>query len=222
MNNTSICTIVFALLAIVIITVQNYQFQDLEIYEVKTRLPIKFELVDQLKFRKTLYYLGRSNGCTCQDLTCGCCAGVNITQFNFDREGCMNFTYSPCKFDVTMNMLWNEESVYTNKFSAQNPPPLCMPIPIPYVPQAQVDFCVKMFNIHMPGQNLNMCMDMEMRVQKQRLVVLHFNCMRFGQDGIALTRPDSECPLSSSESNEEDSTSQPAADIFDPVTETRL
>lgn len=27
MNNTSICTIIFALLAIVILTVQNYQFQ---------------------------------------------------------------------------------------------------------------------------------------------------------------------------------------------------
>lgn len=32
----------------------------------------------------------RSNGCTCQDLTCGCCAGFNIQQFNFNREG--NYT----------------------------------------------------------------------------------------------------------------------------------
>lgn len=29
----------------------------------------------------------RSNGCTCQELTCGCCLGMQISQFNFSREG---------------------------------------------------------------------------------------------------------------------------------------
>lgn len=29
----------------------------------------------------------RSNGCTCQELTCGCCLGMQINQFNFSREG---------------------------------------------------------------------------------------------------------------------------------------
>lgn len=29
----------------------------------------------------------RSNGCTCQQLTCGCCLGINLNQFQFNREG---------------------------------------------------------------------------------------------------------------------------------------
>lgn len=29
----------------------------------------------------------KSNGCTCQELTCGCCVGLNIQQFGFNREG---------------------------------------------------------------------------------------------------------------------------------------
>lgn len=29
----------------------------------------------------------RSNGCTCQDLSCNCCLGINMEQFQINREG---------------------------------------------------------------------------------------------------------------------------------------
>lgn len=29
----------------------------------------------------------RSNGCNCLQLNCGCCLGINLSQFNFNREG---------------------------------------------------------------------------------------------------------------------------------------
>lgn len=29
----------------------------------------------------------RSNGCTCQELNCGCCLGINLPRLNFSREG---------------------------------------------------------------------------------------------------------------------------------------
>lgn len=29
----------------------------------------------------------KSNGCTCQQLTCGCCVGLNIQQIQFNRKG---------------------------------------------------------------------------------------------------------------------------------------
>lgn len=29
----------------------------------------------------------RSNGCTCQNMMCGCCLGMNIQNFHFHREG---------------------------------------------------------------------------------------------------------------------------------------
>lgn len=29
----------------------------------------------------------RSNGCTCQDLSCNCCLGINMEQFQVNREG---------------------------------------------------------------------------------------------------------------------------------------
>ncbi|KAJ8921295.1 hypothetical protein NQ315_013769 [Exocentrus adspersus] len=35
------------------------------------------------RLRRVLF---RSNGCSCFELTCGCCMGINFTQFSFNRE----------------------------------------------------------------------------------------------------------------------------------------
>lgn len=64
----------------------------------------------------------------------------------------------------------NENNLYSNMVSAKNPPPLCIPVPLPYIP-LNTEMCVKMFNIFTPGRNLHMCLDMEMKVQKAPIIV---------------------------------------------------
>lgn len=69
-------------------------------YDVDSRLPLRLTSIQNslsasfgdsgqsatktIIFRRFGY---RSNGCTCQELTCGCCAGFNLQQINFNREG---------------------------------------------------------------------------------------------------------------------------------------
>ncbi|CAH0562484.1 unnamed protein product [Brassicogethes aeneus] len=157
----------------------------------------------------------RANGCTCHGLSCGCCLGFNFQQFNFNREGCMNFTYDPDDFSISLNMLMNENSVFSNTISAKNPPPLCIPLPLPYIP-VSVEMCAKLFDIHTPGQNLHMCLDFETRFEHASLLVLHFDCMRMGMDGVALAKP-GEVPPSQLSTTTTDSQLNP--DIYDIVTE---
>ncbi|KAF7283701.1 hypothetical protein GWI33_023121, partial [Rhynchophorus ferrugineus] len=158
----------------------------------------------------------RSNGCTCQWFTCGCCLGINLNQFQFNREGCMNFTYAPLKFAVTMDMIFDGNSVFSYTFSARNPPPLCIPVAIPYVP-LQVETCAKLYDIHTPGQNLHMCFDFETRIEKATILVLHFDCMRMGNDGLAFIKPGDTGPLPPSLTTTP--TSQLDSDVYDQVTE---
>lgn len=88
-----------------------------------------------------------------------------------------------------MNVLLDDNSLYQNQVSGRNPSPVCVPVPVPYVP-LYVDMCVKLFNIFMPGRNLHLCMDWLTRVQHQPVMIVHFECVRMGANGFAFVSPD--------------------------------
>ncbi|CAG9807272.1 unnamed protein product [Chironomus riparius] len=127
--------------------------------------------------------------CGCYDYQCGCCAGMSMEQFNINQRMCMNFTYDPYEFAIMMDMNMNENSVYSNMFSGKNPSPLCLPVPTGPIPLG-MEMCVKLFNIFTPGYNLHMCMDVLAQIQSSPMIILHFDCMRFGRDGPALLKPE--------------------------------
>lgn len=99
-------------------------------------------------------------------------------------------------------------------FLAKNPPPLCIPVQIPPIPLPLVDFCAKLFDIHTPGQNLHMCFDFETKIDKATVLILHFDCMRMGNDGVMVVKPGQENPLEPATTD-----SQVDIDTYDEVTE---
>ncbi|KAB0791031.1 hypothetical protein PPYR_02831 [Photinus pyralis] len=184
-------------------TLESDMSQMLIYYEPRSRLPLRITSIQNSLSNSSLGFhqsntkvdaevvlrrFGfRSNGCTCQEFYCGCCAGFNFQQFNFNREGCMRFTYNPYEFSISVDMSMNDESIFSTTISARNPPPFCIPIPLPFLPT--VDFCAKLLDIYTPGQNLHMCLDFETRIQRATVLILHFNCMQMGVDGVSLLRP---------------------------------
>lgn len=110
------------------------------------------------------------------------------------------------------SLIWIKN--YVISFSARDPPPLCIPVSIPIIPFAAVDFCAKLFDIHTPGQNLHMCFDFETRFQQATILILHFDCMKMGNDGFMLVKPD-QTGMQVTSSTE----SQVDSDIYDEVTE---
>ncbi|XP_054279212.1 uncharacterized protein LOC128997598 [Macrosteles quadrilineatus] len=168
--------------------------------------------------------------CECADLKCGCCVNMNIQLFNFTRRGCTNFTYDPYEFSIRMNMLWNEQSIFNRSISGKNPPPACaqLPLPGPYFPT--MDQCVRLFNIFTPGRNIHMCMNLETRIERVPVLVLQFDCMKMGLDGVSLLKPEDEGGVMPQEMEEGAAvegnsptdgrpslTTQEASDVFDPV-----
>lgn len=61
----------------------NESLEETDIGTLKFNSPVnstkKFPVLQRIGFR--------SNGCTCQDLSCNCCLGINMEQFQVNREG---------------------------------------------------------------------------------------------------------------------------------------
>lgn len=85
--------------------------------------------------------------------------------------------YDPLEFSLTMNMLMNGNNIYSNSMSGKNPPPMCMPIPVPYIP-IQMEMCMVLFNIMQPGNNMHACMDLEFKMQNIKMMVVFFTLFR--------------------------------------------
>ncbi|XP_068083510.1 uncharacterized protein [Anabrus simplex] len=126
--------------------------------------------------------------CSCQNLGCGCCAGMSVQIINFNRRACMNLTYDPYEFSLTARMYMNDDIIFERSISGKNPPPICVPVPIPYV--EYLHFCVLFFDIFTPGVNIHMCMDFEAYYKQSPLAIIHFDCMRMGADGLAWIKPE--------------------------------
>lgn len=72
-----------------------------------------------------------------------------------------------------------------NRFAAKNPAPLCVPFYTPFVL-----FCVRFFDIYTSGKNLHVCIDFETRVVNWPILILHFDCVKLGADGISWMKPE--------------------------------
>ncbi|RVE54435.1 hypothetical protein evm_000920 [Chilo suppressalis] len=156
--------------------------------------------------------------CKCDGLQCRCCTGIRINTFNFDRKTCAHLTYEPTNSTIELEVRMNNDSVYRNLFSARNPPPFCLPIPVPYLPPGLVDMCIRLFDITIVQQKLHVCMDMDTRVDKAPVLILHFDCMDMGISGVNLSKPSTK---PQSEANTA-ATDQQDSDVFDTVTENNL
>uniref|UniRef100_A0A1B0CP02 Putative conserved secreted protein n=1 Tax=Lutzomyia longipalpis TaxID=7200 RepID=A0A1B0CP02_LUTLO len=53
----------------------------------------------------------------------------------------------------------------------------------------RMGLCVKLFDLSTPGPNLHMCMDWLARIASVPIIVLHFDCMQMGLDGVHFMKP---------------------------------
>ncbi|XP_011142808.2 uncharacterized protein LOC105185187 isoform X1 [Harpegnathos saltator] len=123
--------------------------------------------------------------CNCINLMCSCCTDPSITDI-FNHHVCTNITYNPENSDIKLAIIMDRKKIYTNSFSAKDPPPIC-------VPPARfrfVNFCVRLFDINMTKSNLYVCIDFETRVMDWPILILHFNCFKIGANGLSWTKPE--------------------------------
>lgn len=58
---------------------------------------------------------------------------------------------------------------------------------MPYAPF--MSFCIRFFDMYTVGRNLHTCIDLETRIVGSPILILHFNCVKVGADGISWSKP---------------------------------
>ncbi|XP_038208431.1 uncharacterized protein LOC119829793 [Zerene cesonia] len=158
--------------------------------------------------------------CQCKELKCTCCTGIRLQAFNYDRRTCTIIEYEPEDSMFTMEVQMSNVTVYQRMFSARNAPPFCIPIPVPYLPPGLVDMCIRLFDISVVDQKFHVCMDMDTRIDKAPVLILHWDCMDMGPGGIGLSKPSNNNNIASVSTGEATTTPEPPqidSDVFDPV-----
>lgn len=72
-----------------------------------------------------------------------------------------------------MSIILSQAHIFTVCFifTASNPPPFCIPIPVPYVPITILDMCIRLFDITIDFTKMHVCMDWDTRVDKAPVLV---------------------------------------------------
>uniref|UniRef100_A0ABD2WBY1 DUF4773 domain-containing protein n=1 Tax=Trichogramma kaykai TaxID=54128 RepID=A0ABD2WBY1_9HYME len=70
--------------------------------------------------------------------------------------------------------------------AARHPPPVCLPLP--YLPF--LHFCLRFFDLRLPnGTAFHTCIDFEARIIHAPLLILHFDCVDIGSNGLSWSKP---------------------------------
>lgn len=87
-------------------------------YNPNTQLGLKGELEDvgRISLPKIGY---RGMSCNCNNLTCGCCTGINITAIKFEHRACTNFTYYPEDFAIGAKLIINDRVLVNRSLSGE-------------------------------------------------------------------------------------------------------
>ena len=69
-------------------------------------------------------------------------------------------------------------------FAARNPPPFCVGTGVPLL-----NLCVRLYNIQVQNYNVHVCINLELQFASRPLIVVSFDCVRVGVDGVGVEKP---------------------------------
>ncbi|XP_055311069.1 uncharacterized protein LOC129573918 isoform X2 [Sitodiplosis mosellana] len=122
--------------------------------------------------------------CECHKGVCGCCTGMLFSALR--QLGCMNITYHPDDFSFEFKMIMNNAVLYKNRVTGRNPPPVCVRMPR----FSFVKVCANFYDLHFIGRNMHVCMEMSAFFQDSEIFNRSFDCMRIGDKGVKIVRPE--------------------------------
>ncbi|XP_037943690.1 uncharacterized protein LOC119676524 [Teleopsis dalmanni] len=119
------------------------------------------------------------NPCSCTDFVCMCCLGMQFTTA-FNNRVCVSLEYNSAQLALELRINYNRRNIATFGFSARNPPPMCIPVLLPF----PIYTCLRLYDIRAYAGNVHVCLSLVLNAFWNQLFEFHFDCVRFGLNGI--------------------------------------
>ncbi|XP_013389938.1 uncharacterized protein LOC106158476 [Lingula anatina] len=148
----------------------------------ESRAPIHLDLADfeKVVVEDLLYSKSevKNSGCKCVNYNCGCCAHMEVSKIELNETGCVNVSYLPDQYGISLTFSLNGHVYVNETISAKNPPPLCFAIP------HLKDFaslCIKFYNLSVSSSKLSGCVKIQARLYHVDIEDIPLGCFKLGK-----------------------------------------
>lgn len=126
------------------------------------------------------------NSCECRGYTCGCCVHAVVEKINLNDTVCVNVSYLPDEYGVSLVLLVNGKEELKEEISVRNPPPLC--VALPYL-KNEASICIRFRNLTIINKQLRGCVNLEARILHKLIESILLGCFKIPPgDHINMTK----------------------------------
>ncbi|XP_056008924.1 uncharacterized protein LOC130046357 isoform X2 [Ostrea edulis] len=117
--------------------------------------------------------------CKCRGTSCGCCQKVSI--LHVSKEVCINVKYLKKEIGVLLTVTWDGKTVFSKEVSAENPPPICLKVPLL---GKLAKLCVQLYKMHVGKDGLSGCSRITVKVVFVKVLKFDLGCFNipFAED----------------------------------------
>lgn len=133
-------------------------------YFAKANISSDFRLVvakciSQIQEAEKEASLHMTGGCSCANYSCGCCGHIEQSSLHLNDTGCLNITYIPEKFGISVKFTLDGSVIFSEEASASDPPPLCFGLPH----LIGVGMCIKFYNLSLANHSFSGCVMVQLK-----------------------------------------------------------
>lgn len=114
----------------------------------------------------------RGTGCSCIKYDCGCCAHLDIPKVKINDTGCVNITYLPNDYGISVTFSLDNKVYINETISARNPPPLCFGIPHFKV----ASLCLRFSDLSVTHHKFYGCVSVEAHLYHMKVESIKLGC----------------------------------------------
>jgi hypothetical protein len=132
-----------------------------------------------------------TGGCSCVNLTCLCCAHLEIDQLDLNQTACLSLTYLSSDAGVRTQFSVNNVTYFNQTISVSNPPPACVNVP---EFEEAASLCLIFYDMILRNSSLSGCLDVIAKLAGAEVARLKVSCFqtapnsKFYQQNIITSR----------------------------------